>query len=48
MEKISHTRSHGLPPEEQFEDEILEKKKTRAYSKVIGYVKRNDIKGGKR
>ena len=42
MEKKSHTRSHELPPEEQFEDEILEKKKTRAYSKVIGCVKRKE------
>ncbi len=42
IEGISHTRTHDMPPEEQFEDEKLEEKKTRAYSKVIGYVKRKE------
>ena len=40
MERISHTKSYGLLPEEQFEDEILEEKRTRAYSRVVGYVER--------
>lgn len=41
---MSHTRSSSLPPEEEFEDDKLEEKKTRAYSKIIGYVKKLDLK----
>jgi len=44
MEKISHTRSRNLLPEEQFEDGKLEEKKTRAYSRVVGCVKRKNEK----
>ena len=41
MVKVSHTRTSELPPDEQFEDDKLEEKKTRAYSRVVGYIKRN-------
>ena len=43
MDKISHTRTSESPPEEQFDDEKLEEKRTRAYSRVVGYIKRKEI-----